>query len=514
MKINKFITLSLFSLLSLSIFNINYINNYNNISPVKAEEEYKIEITTLSSYSYYVNEDINFDVSSSSSIDESYTFNWSIINVDDEIVYTSLNKSFSYRFSTEGIYDINLIINNSVNLTKQINIYNELNHTPELSFNCDENISYLLTSSKIFEIQAYIDEVIDDDYIYNWVIEDHDIISFSSFTNESSLVLNPLKEGKTKLILNASKPNLGDIKSKSINITVIKEIKTIDALPTSNYLTPGSDLLIDFTINTIPHVVNYDFNYEIYFNNEIFTDYTKILNYSLLIKNVQEGKYKIKIESISSFKTVNITVDKYQFRAVFNMILPYLLSILIIVLTILIYVKTKKKKALTIKECVELLSTLENKYYLDKANNKINEKSLYLSFKKLYKLVSSLKLEANRFVMNISADAFNIVSLCEDSLSFLHKIKMKDFKKLSLIDKMAIFDLVFEKQIDEIIKTSNLFLKNYEEYQSYRDDENKKDISQDKLPLIKLEFKNRNDYLEYILELAKQKKEKDDAIDK
>ena len=151
-----------------------------------------------------------------------------------------------------------------------------------------------MDSSLNFEIEAYIDEVIDDDYIYSWVIEDHDIITFSSLTNYSSVILKPLKEGKTRLILNALNNENNDIKSNYIDIIVIKEIKTIDALPTSNYVKPGEDLLIEFAINTIPHIVNYNFNYEIYFNNELFLDYTKILNYSVLIKDIKEGKYVCK----------------------------------------------------------------------------------------------------------------------------------------------------------------------------------------------------------------------------
>lgn len=512
MKINKLLIISIFSFITFSNLS-SFILSDDELIKTSSKEEYKIEISSSSSYSYSVNEDINFDVSSIYEFDDSYSFNWSIYR-NNNLIFENNNKSFVYRFNDEGIYDINLSINNNINLSRQINVYQEKNHDISLSFNCSSSIAYLLKSSLDFEIEAYIDEVKNEDYIYNWVIEDHNIITFSSLNNDSSIILKPISEGKTKLILNASKEGNDLIKSNSIDIIVIKEIKSIDALPSSNYMKPGSDLIIDFTINTIPHVVNYLFNYEIYFNNELFLDYTKILNYSVLITNLKEGKYTVKIESISSFKNVNITCDKYQFRAIFMMILPYIISILLIVLLIFIYVKTKKKKALTIKECLDLLITLKEKYYKSLEENKMDEKNIHLTYKKLFSLIKALKIEADRFVMYISADAYNIVSNCEDTLSFLHRIKIKDFKKLSLLDKEVIIDMIFKQQVDEILNKGDLFLKNYNEYQSYRDEENKKAIKEDKLPTLKLEFKSRNDYLSYLLELAKKQKEKEDAIDK
>lgn len=512
MKINKFIFVPILFFVGLSIIDNSFANNH--LESAEAEEEYKIEITSSSSYSYCINEEINFSISSIYELDDSYTYYWTLINDGDEIVYSNNNKSFSYTFLVDGFYDVNLLINNNISLSKTINVYKEKNHEKQLSFNCDRQIGYLLDSSLNFEIEAYIDEVIDDDYIYSWVIEDHDIITFSSLTNYSSVILKPLKEGKTRLILNALNNENNDIKSNYIDIIVIKEIKTIDALPDSNYVKPGEDLLIEFAINTIPHIVNYNFNYEIYFNNELFLDYTKILNYSVLIKDIKEGKYTVKIESISSFKKVNITCDKYQFFAIFMMVLPYIISFALIAFVIFLYVKSKKKKSLTIKECVILLNNLKEKYYLLLEENKIDEKEIYLTYKKLFKFVKALKIESDRFVMYISADAFNIVTTCEDILSFLGNIKLNDFKKLTLDDKKVIIDMLFKKQITDLINCSNLFLKNYEEYQSYRDEEKQKEIKDDKFPSLKLEFKTRNDYLEYILNLAKQKKDKEDAIDK
>lgn len=495
----------------------------------EAKEDYKfdINITNNDVYSLSIYEEISFSIFSYyDNTPNDLTYSWSLKNEKEETIFTSTDAEFSYSFSIASIYKVTCFLNSksidfNSELFKDFTINETSNIDKNISFNCDENIALLLNGGA-FEIEAYIDNLIDNSINYNWVIIDHNVLTFSSSPGENNSVeIKPISKGETKLILNAnlSKTNLV-IVSKTINIKVIDEIKTIDAKTDKNYYKPGSNILIDLLINGEKNVVNYSFSYSLFFNNEEILSFEKTSNSTLLIKNAKKGNYLLKLNSLNgAIKTYKVNVDNVFFLPIFMSVLPYMLSVLVVFLFLYIYVKGKKRKTLSMEDYINNLKYLQKSFSeinWDTLNNAETTKKVNYYYRKTAKTCKNLTFSAEHFVMSETSDAYNLLNKALETSKSLNVLARKGFNKMANKEKIEVLKIFFIDQLNDLFSISDSFFKNYKEYQEYRSNLQKMDNENDKLAAVNFirEFKTHEDYKKYLKIINKSNKDNEKSIDK
>lgn len=524
MKNNKKYLLFATFLITFNLFSFNC-----DFKKSEAKEDYKfdINITNNDVFSLSINEEISFSIFSYyDNTPKDLTYSWSLKNDKEETIFICADKEFSYSFSLASIYKVSCFLSSesigfNSELYKDFSINENPNIDKNVSFNCAENIALLLNGG-VFKIEAYIDNLIDNSINYNWVIIDHNVLTFSSSPGENNSVeIKPISKGDTKLILNVnlSKTNLVII-SKIINIKVIEEVKTIDAKTDKNYYKPGSDIVIDLLINGEKNVVNYSFSYSLLFNNEEIFDFEKSSNSTLLIKNAKKGNYLLKLNGLNGvIKTYKVNVDNVFFLPIFMSVLPYILSVLVVFLFFYIYVKGKKRKTLSMEDYINNLKFLQKSFTeisWDKLNNIETNKKVNYYYRKTAKTCKNLTFSAEHFVMSETSDAYNLLNKILEISKSINLLSRKGFNKMVNKEKIEVLKIFFTEQLNDLFSISDSFFKNYKEYQEYRSNLQKIDNENDKLATVNFirEFKTHEDYKKYLKIINKSNKENEKSIDK
>lgn len=385
---------------------------------------------------------------------------------------------------------------------------NAYNNKSGVYFDCENDIT-LVCGYKDFEIYAHFDQELAGDLSYNWTIEDHFIATFTSSMNESFVSIKPLKEGKTKLVLNVLNYANNTILSNYVNINVIDEIKTIDVTTEKNYVKPHSDIVFDFLINGEKNVVNYEFVFSLTKDNAAFNEYENISNSKICIYDSVKGTYTLKLNGLNgNIETCKVSVSSFLFMPVFMNILPYIISLLLICAIAFLGIKAKKKKTLSIEESSKFLCNIKNSFlstpFENLSSNK-QDKIMNKYIKKTMLLLKEFIHTLEHFVMFESSDAYDLLTFSIDTSKALLTFYKNGYKKMSTNDKFEALKIFYEDQLSEVLILCESFLKNYNDYQSYRNKVQKEINNNDKIPGFKViqEFKNIDDFKEYLKKINK-----------
>lgn len=295
-----------------------------------------------SAYTIYDNIKFELDIDSELLIDNSFTFKW-LYNGNA----LSNNNFLEHQF-TAGLHVIEVEIfstkhNRTFSIYKEILIKDVANETKKLSLSCADTI-VLYKFGQNFKIEAYLDNILDNNYNYAWQIIDDSIINFYlDPSGQNKIAITPGSAGTTQLKLSVLVSEVtNQTLEKTIEVIVIDEINVFKILPSKNMFSPNSDCHINISLNGYENVSNIVVNWTVKNSNGELVKYEQADFSSIIIKKAQKDNYKI-YASFNNFEhEETVRVNNILLETAIQSVLPFILVALIITISIVFMLKFKK----------------------------------------------------------------------------------------------------------------------------------------------------------------------------